>query len=558
VNRPDDAQHLTSPTGPESRLRSVSLSRTRTWGGLDTQDVYTPDDATIVDYGRNLGDPGVYPYTRGSYPEMYRKRMWTLRHIVGYGTPEDTRAGIEEALASGTTGIDVVLDNLSQEAIDPDHPLFLNDVGLEGCSIACVADLERLLQGIDLTQVDIAWHSALLIHAMVAALALRHGLPLRELQGSHMPDHVGLGLAGWGQKLLPADLAHRASVDCLEYVSQNFPRWTCGFPQAYNLRERGLTPAGEIAVGLALVQQTLEDLADRGIAADDVAPRLAWVSTADIDLFEEVAKYRALRRMWSRTMKERFEARDPRSMRLRISCHTSGRSLTHAQPMNNVVRATVETLAAILGGVQAVETCAYDEPVTIPTPQARELAIRTQQVLAHEAGVARTADPLGGSFYVESLTNDIESRSQQMLQEIEAIGFLKAVESGWIDELMDRNEHAFHAEVRSGERVIVGVNVFETADDETPPRFNFDRTGLEQRTRQFEVWKAARERDGLRTSLARIHREARQGANPYEAMVDAFTRDATIGEVWGVFRTALGYPYDPFGVLESPLETGVA
>jgi methylmalonyl-CoA mutase N-terminal domain/subunit len=541
----------TNPShGPEQA--SVRLSRTRTWGGLETRSSYGPDDVAHQDYRRDHGDPGTFPYTRGSYSNMYRDRMWTLRNIVGYGTPADTRDGIERARAAGSPGIDVVLDIPSQEAIDPDHPSAGAEVGMEGCTVASVRDLEQLLQGIDVTETDIAWHSTLLIYPMIAAMTLRQGLPLERLQGSSMPDHFQLNLTGYGERLIPFKLAERATIDSLEYISKQSPRWACGFPQMYTMRERGLTPAGEIAVGMAIVNLCLRELAGRGVDCDDVAPSLAWVSTSDIDLFEEVAKYRALRRVWARTLSERFGATNPRSLRLRIACHTSGRSLTYQQPYNNLARATVQTLAAILGGVQSVETCTYDEPICIPTHEARELAIRTQQILAHEVGAARTADPLGGSWYVESLTDEVESAALALLAEIEGVGLANAVESGWLESLMDNVNYNAEQEIARGERIVVGVNAFTRPAEEVPTRFTFDTAPIAEHVAAFSQWKSRREHINLDAAIRELHDAAIRGENCIGAMIRAFMMDATIGEVWGTFREAMGYHYDPFGVVQSP------
>jgi methylmalonyl-CoA mutase N-terminal domain/subunit len=485
---------------------------------------------------------------------MYRSRMWTLRTIVGYGTPDDTRKGVDRALQAGSGGIDVVLDALSQEAIDPDHPSFREDVGQDGCSLACVDDLERLLVGIDVTRTDIAWHASVLLYPMLVALARRRGSPVEKLVGSHMPDHLQLSITGYGPKVMPADLAHRATVDCLEYVARTTPRWVCGFPQGYNLRERGLTPVGEIAVGMAIVTRTLGDLRARGIAVDDIAPCLAWVSSSDIDLFEEVAKYRALRRVWATILRTEFGAERERSLRVRIACHTSGRSLTWQQPMNNIVRATVQTLAAILGGVQSVETCSWDEPVSIPTDFAREISIRTQQILAHEVGAARTADPLGGSWYVEALTDEIERQSLELLDEIRQRDLLEAVSSGWLEDLMDKQNTTIAQELKSRDRVLVGVNAFQRDEGEAPARFEFDRGSIEAHLGNFARLRHQRDDARLRVALHLVRDAAAAGKNSVGPMVDAFEADATIGEVWGVFRQGLGHSYDPFGMLTSPLD----
>ncbi len=535
---------------------SVRLSRTRTWGGLETQVSYGPGDVTDVEYDRDLADPGSFPFTRGSYPQMYRSRMWTLRNIVGYGAPEDTRDGIASALAVGTAGIDVAVDTLTAEAIDPDHPVVSADVGLEGCSLPSLRDLERLHGDIDITRTDIAWHTTMMIYPMVAAYAVKHDVPLELIQGSHMPDHLQLTLAGWGDKIMPADLAHRATVDCLEYSAKHSPRWALGMPQAYDLRERGLTPVHEIAVGMAIVNATLTDLAARGMHVDEVAPSMAWVSTTDVDLFEEVAKFRALRRIWARTLTERFGARSGRSTRLRIACHTSGRSLVHQQPLNNLTRAAVQTMAALLGGVQSVEACTWDEPVGIPTPEARELATRTQQILAHEVGAARTADPLGGSFYVEALTNEVEAQALKLLASIEERGLVKSVQDGSIESLMDDHNSEREREMATGERIVVGVNRF-TSTSETharPPRFTFDRAGIDRHLQRFTELKTNRDTDALTTRLRELYVTARRGDNPTREMMNALIADGSIGEVWGVMRMATGHPYDPFGVLSCPFE----
>lgn len=530
----------------------LKLSRTKTWGGLETEAAYGPAEAS-EEYAQNLGDPGQFPYARGSYPQMYRSRMWTQRTIVGYGTPADTRAGLEAARAQGATGLDVVLDTLSQEALDPDHPMFGPEVGSEGCSITWLPDLEVLLGGIDLTATDIAWHATVGLYPLVLAYAERQGYDLTRLQGSHMPDHVTLTLSGYGEKLLPVDLAQRATVDVLEHVARFTPRWATGFPQCYNLRERGLTPVSEIAVGLAIVNQTLADLNERGISVDQIAPSMAWVSTADVDLFEEVAKFRALRRLWARTMRDRHGSTDIRSQRLRIACHTSGRSLPYQQPLNNLARATVQTLAAILGGVQSVETCTYDEPVSIPTPEARELAIRTQQILAHEVGAARTADPLGGSWYVEALTDELEAAALKLLGEIEADGLLRSVGSGRLEELIDDQNHRTEREMLDGERVKVGVNAFHSEHSSPPPRFQVDHAAVSAHVAAFKERKAARDLEPIREVLRDLRGVAAAGENTIPAMVRAFHADATSGEVWGAFRLGLGHSFDPFGVVQPPV-----
>jgi methylmalonyl-CoA mutase N-terminal domain/subunit len=541
----DVQAHLDSET--------VNMSRTATWScGIETKASYGPSDAHNVEYERDLGDPGQYPFTRGAYPEMYRSRMWTLRNIVGYGAPEDTREGIERALKLGTAGIDVVLDTLTQEAIDPDHPVLSADAGVEGCSLPTVRDIEILLRGIDITQTDVAWHSTMMIYPLVVALATKQGKDLSKLQGSHMPDHLQLRLAGWGEAIVPASLGQRTAVDCIEYSVKHSPRWALGCPQAYDIRERGLSAAGEIAIGMAIVNQSITDLIERGMHVDQIAPSLAWVSGVDMDFFEEIAKFRALRRIWARTMKERFGSTNVRSQRVRIACHTSGRSLVYQQPLNNLSRAAVQSLAALLGGVQSLEACTYDEPIGIPTEAARELATRTQQILTHEVGAARTADPLGGSYYVESLTNEVESQALAMLQKIESIGLIKAVEEGTIEGWSDDYNYRLKKELDLHQRIQVGVNKFQTKAAAAPERFRFDPARMESHIRRFKELKASRDQREVAGKIATLYQIAKRRENSHQAMIDALVVDASMGEVWGTVRMANGLPYDPFHALSSP------
>lgn len=532
--------------------QEVKLSRTATWSGIETQDHYAPSDGGDAAYRERLGDPGQYPFTRGSYPRMYRSRMWTLRNIVGYGAPEDTLEGIHQSLAGGSTGINIVFDVPTQQGIDPDHPAFGMEVGLEGCSVPSLPDMERLLADIDVTCTDVAWHATLFAYSLVAAMAKRRGIPLDQVQGSHMPDHLQQTLAGWGPKIMPTALAHRATVDCLEFCVQNSPRWASGMPQAYDLRERGATPAAEIAFGMAIVNQTFADLIARGLAIDRIAPSVAWISTSDVDFFEEVAKFRALRRMWATTMRERFGAQDPRSMRLRMACHTSGKSLLFQQPINNITRAALQSFAALCGGVQSLEACTYDEPTSIPTETAREIATRTQQILAHEIGAARVADPLGGSYYVEALTDAIEAEARKLLAQVEDMGLLHAVESGFIEGWMDDANLRFEEELEAGQRLQVGKNCFQSSDATMPPRFAFNPANTYDHIERFKAMKRDRDAAATQAALQQLYDDVRAGRNMQPGMIEAFLASASIGEAWGVVRMGMGESFDPYRTVECP------
>ena len=550
MNAPEES--LAMAATPKLDTQEVRLSRTDSWSGMKTAPFYGPGDSAAPEYAEKLGDPGQFPFTRGSYPQMYRSRMWTLRNIVGYGSPDDTLEGIHQSLAGGSSGISVVFDVPTQQGIDPDHPAFGMEVGLEGCSVPSLPDMERLLADIDVTKTDVAWHATLFAYTLNAALAKKRGVPLDHLQGSHMPDHLQQTLSGWGTRIVPTNLAHRATVDCVEYCVKNSPRWSLGMPQAYDLRERGATPAAEIAFGMAIINQTLADLGERGLHVDQVAPSIAWVSTADIDFFEEVAKFRALRRIWATTMRDRFGASDVRSMRLRAACHTSGKSLIFQQPINNITRAAIQSFAALCGGVQSLEACTYDEPVSIPTAEAREIATRTQQILAHEVGAARVADPLGGSYYVEALTDAIEADALALLAEIEAMGLLNAVESGFIEGWMDDANFRFEQELERGERLQVGKNCFQSTDAKIPPRFEFNPANTAAHIDRFKAMKRDRNQTAVAGALRQLHDDVRSGRNMQPGMIDAFLASASIGETWGMVRLGMGHPYDPYGTLECP------
>ena len=532
------------------KLTTLSLSRTDTWGGLPTKSHYMPEDVPAGDDIR--GGPGEYPYTRGAFPQMYRSRMWSMREIVGYAAPEDTRRGLEKAIENGASGLNVVDDVPTKWAVDPDHPMFRNDVGMEGVSVPTLRDCERLMEGIDLSKIDLAWHSISLVYPLTVAVHKKRGQPLETLLGSHMPDYFHQVISGWGAKLVPSNMALRMSAGCLEYSARNTPLWALGMPQAYDVRERGVTPAGEIAVGMAIVITCLNDIAQRGVSVDEIAPRMAWVSTSDVDFFEEVAKFRALRRVWARTMKERFGARNERSMRLRIACHTAGKSLVYQQPLNNISRAALQTFAAICGGVQSVETCTYDEPICIPTTEAKELALRTQQILAHEVGAARVADPLGGSYYVEALTDAVEAEALKFLAVIEEKGLVEAIDSGWLEGEMDKFNVQYDRELHDRERLVVGLNAFTNSEEKPFARFEPMKASIQSHVERFVRFKGERDFAGVTKSMKELFRVTRDGGNPYPAMVDAFIADATISEVWGTLRQAFGHSYDAFDVYTSP------
>ncbi|RHW26348.1 methylmalonyl-CoA mutase [Nocardioides immobilis] len=537
-------------------MTTVQLSRTKTWGGIPTKSHYTAADLPA---GHNPDEkPGEYPFTRGAFPEMYRSRMWSMREIVGYAAPEDTREGLQRAIANGASGMNVVDDLPTKWAVDPDHPLFRDDVGVEGVSVPTLRDCERLLEGVDLAKVDLAWHSIALVYPLTVAVHKKRGQSLDGLLGSHMPDYLHQVLSGWGAKLVPPNMALRMSADCIDYATEFTPKWSLGVPQAYDLRERGVNPSQEIALGMAIVQACLDEVVGRGRSVDDVASKMAWVSTSDVDFFEEVAKFRALRRVWARTMKERYGATSERAMRLRIAVHTSGKSLVYQQPLNNLSRTAIQSFAAICGGVQSVETCTYDEPISIPSDEAKQLALRTQQILAHEVGAARVADPLAGSYYVEALTDAVERDALAFLERIEEKGLVAAIDSGWLEAEMDAFNVEFDEELQSGDRLVVGKNAFTAEDEETPSRFEERTASIEAHVRRFVEFRDSRDMRRVGSAISTLYDVTRQGGNPYPPMIEALIADATVSEVWGTLRQAFGHAYDAFGIVDSPFDLSPA
>jgi len=531
-------------------ITEISLSRTDTWSGQPTKEHYTAED--LPEGHDPYEQPGVFPFTRGSFPQMYRSRMWSMREIVGYGSPEDTRIGLQKALANGASGMNVVDDLPTKWAVDPDHPMFRNDVGVEGVSVPSLRDCERLLEGVNLSNIGLAWHSISMVYPLTVAVQKKRGKPLNTLRGSHMPDYLHQVISGWGETLLPAEMALRMSVDCLDFASSETPKWSLGIPQAYDVRERGVTPAQEIAIGMAITTTCFDELVSRGRTVDDIASRTAWVSTSDIDFFEEVAKFRALRRVWARTLKERYGVANESALRLRIAVHTSGKSLVYQQPLNNLSRAAIETFAAICGGAQSVETCTYDEPISIPTAEAKELALRTQQILAHEVGAARVADPLGGSYYVEALTDAVEKEAMSFFREIERRGLVDAISSGWIEAEMDSFNVNYDAEIEKRERLVVGVNAFKPSEEKPATRFEVPKAAIEEHIKRFVQFRDGRDMGPVREAAERLFNVTRQGGNSYPAMIDALIADVTVSEVWGTVRQAFGHSYDAFNAVQSP------
>ncbi len=507
--------------------------------------VYTPvhmADAGF-DYLRDVGFPGEFPFTRGIHPSMYRGRLWTMRQYAGFGTAAETNRRFRHMIERGLGGINVAFDLPTQHGYDSDHPRARGEVGTVGVPIDSLRDMETLFAGISLAQASPANAinaPAAVILAMYVALAEQQGVELDRLAGSTQNDILKEFIAR-GTYIFPPVPSLRLVVDVIEYCTEHLPRWNFINVCGYHMREAGSTLVQEVAFALADAITYVEAAIARGLPVDRFAPRFAFNFTAGTDIFQEAAKFRAMRRLWARIMRERFSARAEASCLFRTGAGSGASQLTAQQPENNIVRVTLNSLAAILGGAQSLHTAAYDEALALPTEKSVMLALRTQQIVAHEAGVADVVDPLAGSYYVESLTSRIEEAARAMIAEIERRGgMIEAIGSGWAQQQIADASWAYQREVEAGERVIVGVN--EHVEDEPAP-VEIHRHMEEVAGQQIAALSALRaSRDGARVgrALDRLRIAAAGDTNLVPVLVESVKAYATIGEICGVLREVFG------------------
>ncbi len=507
--------------------------------------LYTPTDLAGIgfDYQRDVGLPGEFPFTRGIYPSMYRGRLWTMRQYAGFGTAKETNRRFRYMLDHGLAGINVAFDLPTQHGYDSDHPLALGEVGKVGVPINSLRDMEILFDEIPLEQASPANAinaPAAVILAMYIVLAEQQGLPLARLSGSTQNDILKEFIAR-GTYIFPPLPSLRLVTDVIEFCADRLPRWNFINVCGYHMREAGSTLIQEVAFGLADAITYVQAAVDRGIDVDRFAPRFAFNFTAGTDVLREAAKFRAMRRLWARVMRERFRATKPASWAFRTGAGSAASQLTAQQPENNIVRVTLNTLAAVLGGAQSLHTAAYDEALALPTEQSVKLALRTQQVVAYEGGVAEVIDPLAGSYYVESLTTEIENEARALIEDIERRGgMVKAIESGWAQQQIADASFKYQREVEAGERVVVGVNQFQ---EDEPRHIDIHRHLEEVAAEQaaaLEALRAARDRARVARALDDLRSAARGGVNLMPVLVDTVKTYATIGEICGVLREVFG------------------
>jgi methylmalonyl-CoA mutase N-terminal domain/subunit len=516
--------------------------RFETYSGIEVERVYTPKEAEI-DYVEELGFPGQYPFTRGVYPTMYRGRLWTMRQYAGYATAEESNRRYKYLLSQGQTGLSVAFDLPTQIGYDSDHPLAEGEVGKVGVAIDSLEDMEVLFEGIPLDKVSTSMTinaPAAILLAMYIAVARKQGVDPQILQGTIQNDILKEYVAR-GTYIFPPKPSMRLITDVFSYCKENLPRWHTISISGYHIREAGATAMQEVAFTLANAIAYVEAAIKAGLDVDEFAGRISFFFNSHNDFLEEVAKFRVARRLWARIMKERFAAREPGSWMLRFHTQTAGCTLTAQQPDNNVVRVTLQALAAVLGGTQSLHTNSRDEALSLPTEKSVQIALRTQQIIAHESGVVNTIDPLAGSYCVEALTSEIEGRAQEYIEKIDVMGgALAAIERGFIQREIQESAYRYQQAVEQGEQIVVGVNEFVVGEETTLRRLKVDPA---VRERQIERLKALRERrDGekVRTLLTRLKETAQGEGNLLPIILECVEVYATLGEICGVLREVFG------------------
>ncbi|HZL18923.1 MAG TPA: methylmalonyl-CoA mutase family protein [Polyangia bacterium] len=521
--------------------------RFETTAGIPLEELYDGESLAArqppFDPARDLGRPGHFPFTRGIHARMYRERPWTMRQYAGFGTATESNRRYKFLLASGQTGLSVAFDLPTQMGRDADHPLARGEVGRAGVSISSLDDMQVLLDGLPLERVSTSMTinaTAATLLCLYIAVADERGIPRAALAGTVQNDVLKEYIAR-GTYIYPPAASLRLCADLFAYCAREVPRWNTISISGYHIREAGSDAVQEVAFTLADGIAYVEAAQAAGLAVDDFGPRLSFFFNAHSNLLEEVAKFRAARRLWAGIMRDRFGSKDPKSQMLRFHAQTAGSTLTAAEPLNNVARTTIEALAAILGGAQSIHTNGYDEALALPTESSARVALRTQQILAHESGVADVVDPLGGSYAIEALTGQIESRATALIAEIDRRGgMVAAIADGFPQREIERRALEHQRAVERGERVIVGVNRYTEGADEPPPLHRLDPSLAATQISALARLRAARDEDRLRGALAGLRKSARGSDNLLPAILDAVKARATLGEIADVFREIFG------------------
>jgi len=522
---------------PERKKKFTTLS------DIQINRLYTPEDSIGINYLRDIGFPGEWPYTRGVQPTMYRGRLWTMRQYAGFGNAEDSNKRYKYLLKQGQTGLSVAFDLPTQMGYDSDHEMSRGEVGKCGVAISSLQDMEVLFDGIPLDKISTSMtinSTAMILLAMYIAVAEKQGVPQRELAGTIQNDILKEYIAR-GTYIFPPKESMRLITDVFEYCSRNMPKWNTINVSGYHIREAGSTAVQEVAFTLADGIAYVEAAMNRGLEIDNFAPRLAFFFGAHNDLFEEIAKFRAARRLWARIMKDRFHAESPKSMRLRFHTQTAGCSLTAQQPENNIVRVAIQALAAVLGGTQSLHTNSMDEAYALPTEKAVRIALRTQQIIAHESGVINTIDPLAGSYFIESLTNQIEDAAMEYIKKIDNMGgILTAIERGFVQNEIADSAYRYQKAVDKGEKIVIGVNKFRDSKKVNIDTLKVNSEVEINQKKRLEQLKEKRDGKKVKKSLKEIRKSAGGKENLVPIVLDAVKSYTTLGEICTVLKDVFG------------------
>ncbi len=518
-------------------------SEFKTISDMHIERLYTPEDLVGIDYLRDIGFPGEWPYTRGVQPTMYRGRLWTMRQYAGFGTAEDSNKRYKYLLEHGQTGLSVAFDLPTQMGYDSDHEMCRGEVGKCGVAISSLNDMEVLFDDIPLDKVSTSMtinSTAMILLAMYIAVAEKQGIEQRKLAGTIQNDILKEYVAR-GTYIFPPRESMRLITDIFEYCSKNMPKWNTINVSGYHIREAGSTAVQEVAFTLANAIAYVEGAINSGLDLDTFAPRLAFFFGSHNDLFEEIAKFRAARRLWAKIMRDRFHAESPKSLRLRFHTQTAGCSLTAQQPENNIIRVTIQALAAVLGGTQSLHTNSMDEAYALPTEKAVRIALRTQQIIAHESGVTNTIDPLAGSYFIESLTNQIEDEAMEYIEKIDKMGgMLTAIEKGFVQSEIADSAYRYQRAVDGGEKIVVGVNKYRDSEKVNIETLKVNPEVEEKQKRRLEKLKKERDREEVKNALAEIRSVANSESNLTPVVLNAVKSYATLGEICDVLRDVFG------------------
>jgi methylmalonyl-CoA mutase N-terminal domain/subunit len=532
-----------SETKSPSKEAKERRERFTTLSGLPLERLYTEESLIGWDEEKALGYPGEYPYTRGIYPSMYRGRLWTMRQYAGFGSAAESNARYRYLLSKGQSGLSVAFDLPTQIGMDSDHALALGEVGKVGVAIDSLEDMERLFDGIPLEKVSTSMTinaTAAILLSLYVAVAKKQGANLAKLSGTVQNDILKEYIAR-GTYIYPVRPAMRIVTDIFAWCRDSLPKWNTISISGYHIREAGSTAVQEVAFTLADAIAYVQAALDAGLDIDDFAPQLSFFFNAHSDLLEEIAKYRAARRLWARLMRERFQARDARSLLLRFHAQTAGSSLTAQQPENNIVRVAIQALAAVLGGCQSLHTNSLDEALALPTEDAALIALRTQQIIANETGVANTVDPVAGSYAIEHLTNEIERGAMAYIEKIDSLGgMLRAIESGFVQTEIQKAAYEYQRAVETKEQVVVGVNDFIAEEERAIPTLRIDPQIEREQIQRLQALRAKRDAGKTQAAIAELARRTATSENLLPAILGAVEAYATVGEISDTLRRAFG------------------